>query len=192
VDWCVEHSHRPSEIMALARAFRTLPAGVMVEAGCFKGGSTAKWSLLCQRYGRTLYVYDSFEGVQGHTVAGDDFDFKGEYAASMGQVKANIRRCGDIRICHFFKGWFADTLAKSAPPNIAIAYIDCDVKEGTEDALRGILPNLVREGVVYTQDYHIDSVRAYLDAPETWQRFAMPAPSITTLAHHTARIAWQG
>ena len=37
--------------------------GVVVECGCFLGGSTANLSLVCEVVGRELIVYDSFEGL---------------------------------------------------------------------------------------------------------------------------------
>ena len=37
--------------------------GVVVECGCYLGGSTANLSLICQAVGRELIVYDSFEGL---------------------------------------------------------------------------------------------------------------------------------
>src|SRR5690606_19018518 len=44
--------------------------GVLVEAGCFKGGSTAKLSLLAELAGRELVVFDSFEGLPDNDESG--------------------------------------------------------------------------------------------------------------------------
>ena len=46
--------------------------GVVVECGCFRGGTTANLSLACQVVGRELYVYDSFEGLPA-AVEGDKY-----------------------------------------------------------------------------------------------------------------------
>ena len=37
--------------------------GVVVECGCWQGGSTVNLSLICDIVGRRLVVYDSFEGL---------------------------------------------------------------------------------------------------------------------------------
>jgi hypothetical protein len=37
--------------------------GVVVECGCYLGGSTANLSLVCDIVRRELVVYDSFEGL---------------------------------------------------------------------------------------------------------------------------------
>ncbi|HLT27990.1 MAG TPA: TylF/MycF/NovP-related O-methyltransferase, partial [Zeimonas sp.] len=59
---------------------------MLVEAGCFKGGSTAKLSLLAELAGRELVVFDSFEGLPDNdesgqvTIQGEVSDFrKGRY-----------------------------------------------------------------------------------------------------------------
>src|SRR5687767_9684571 len=43
--------------------------GVVVECGCWQGGSTANLSLVCDIIGRDLIVYDSFEGLPPPTDA---------------------------------------------------------------------------------------------------------------------------
>jgi O-methyltransferase len=191
IDWSVECAHRPSEIVAITRAFRDLPAGCMIEAGCWRGGSSTKFSLLCARFGRSLVVYDSFEGVQVHEVAPDQYNFAGEYAAPLEVALTNVTRYGDIGVTKFVKGWFSDTLAVDPPADIAIAYIDCDVAEGTCDALKGICATRVPNGVVFSQDYHIIPVRELLDSPKTWQEIGCPPPQITPQVHHTALLHWR-
>jgi len=62
----VESPHTQQEILSFIRAILSLPSetkGVVVEAGCFKGSSTAKFSLAASLAGRTLVVFDSFEGI---------------------------------------------------------------------------------------------------------------------------------
>jgi O-methyltransferase len=52
--------------LAMATKLLELPPateGVVVECGCWKGGSTTNLSLVCDIVGRELIVYDSFEGL---------------------------------------------------------------------------------------------------------------------------------
>src|SRR6266480_1140884 len=42
---------------------RSKASGVVVECGCYKGGSTANLSLICAKAGRKLHVFDSFAGL---------------------------------------------------------------------------------------------------------------------------------
>jgi O-methyltransferase len=165
VDWNVCHAHYPSEISEVVNAILAR-RGNVVEAGCFRGGSSAKFSIAAKRVGARLLVYDSFEGVEPMTEEEKKgtYDFSGQYACSMEDVKANVERYGEISVCSFHRGWFRDTLARGVPVPVSVAYIDCDVARGTRDALRGIVPALTPEGVVFTQDYHIKPVRDALHA----------------------------
>ena len=58
--------HSLDEMLAVIRTILSVPPesnGVIVEAGCFKGSSTAKFSLAADIVGRNLVVFDSFEGL---------------------------------------------------------------------------------------------------------------------------------
>src|ERR1700685_4446869 len=57
-------AHPHSEAVDIVSEIVRVPAdtrGVVLEAGCFKGGSTAKLSLATKLINRKLLVYDSFE-----------------------------------------------------------------------------------------------------------------------------------
>ena len=66
----VHCEHAEAELFLIASATLKLPAavaGCIVEAGCFKGGSTAKLSTLARIVGRKLVTFDSFEGIPENT-----------------------------------------------------------------------------------------------------------------------------
>jgi O-methyltransferase len=192
IDWNVAHAHRPCEI---AQVFETLatrrarPGEVMVEAGCWNGGSTAKFSMICEILGYRLEVYDSFEGVEplSEDAKRTSYDFSGEYAAAESVVRANVHRYGEMGVCAFHKGWFADTLGRDpvAFP-IRVVYIDCDVAKGTREVLSGVVPGLVEDGRVFSQDFHIEPVRQLLFDPGTWQGLGVTMPTIEELCGHLA------
>lgn len=185
IDWQVLHGHRPSEIVVIGRAICERPARngeIMVEAGCYNGGSSAKFSLICKMLGYKLRVYDSFEGVEPMTdeAKRGTYDFSGQYAADEESVRENVERYGEISVCAFYKGWFADTLAKNPPDvPVRVAYIDCDVAKGTQEALAGIIPALAPGGYIFSQDFHIKPVREMLQNTSTWASFNLPMPSIS-------------
>lgn len=182
VDWNVPHAHKPRELVAVFRSISARPARAgeaVIEAGCWKGGSSAKFSLLCKMFGYRLHVYDSFEGVEARTaqegVGGTDYS--GNYAAQLELVKEHVAKFGELAVCEFHKGWFADTLVKT-PPEFPVrgAYIDCDLAKGTAEVLEAVLPRLAEDGWIYTQDYHIASVRALLSSDELWSRLGRATP----------------
>lgn len=192
VDFGVPLAHRPAEIAHVCKALAERRAGpdeIMVEAGCWQGGSSAKFSIVCKEMGYRLHIFDSFQGVEPTDQEGHDFT--GEYAAELELVKDNIRRFGELDVCEFFPGWFADTLLKT-PVTVPVraVYIDCDLAKGTQEVLQGVLPALVGDGVIFSQDYHIPAVRRVLEDPETWRRLGRSVPKLEFLCHNLARLYW--
>jgi O-methyltransferase len=167
IDWHVPHGHLPSEMATIARAFakrRGNPGDIVIEAGCWQGGSTAKLSLLCALFGYRLHVYDSFQGVEPMTPEPGEWNFTGEYAATIDTVKANVARYGRLDLCTFHPGWFADTLRQPPAHPVRLVYIDCDVAKGTLEVVNGVLPALTSDAIVFSQDFHIRPVRRALEA----------------------------
>ena len=177
VDWHVPHAHWPGELARVIKAIgrrRAAPGEVVVEAGCWLGGSTAKLSVICHMLGYKLLVYDSFAGVEPQP----GNSFSGRYAATLSTVRRNVSEYGEIRVCEFTPGWFADTLAKRPVRRpVAAAYLDCDLAKGTYEVLQGILPSFVQNGALCSQDYFIREVRALLDGQDVWCR--LPRPKVT-------------
>ena len=155
--------------LAALRARRAQSLEVMVETGCWQGGSTAKWSVACRLLGYRLHVYDSFQGVEPRTTVEGRYDFTGQYAASLDVVRAHVARYGDLTVCTFHPGWFNDTMHPDTMPRpVRLVYIDCDLVKGTKEVLRAVVPVLSSDGVVASQDGQIPVVAELLAAPETW------------------------
>lgn len=192
IDWNVPHAHKPRELVAVLRSIAERPARgdeVVVEAGCWMGGSSAKLSLFCRLFGFRLHVYDSFQGVEPRTqLEGSGTDFSGSYGARLEAVRDHIARYGDVAVCEFHAGWFADTLASPPAFRVRGAYIDCDLVKGTAEVLAGIVPVLADDGWVYSQDYHIPPVRDLLSSPGLWHRLGRAIPEIEPVYRNLARI----
>ena len=59
---CAHYMEESLLIMDFIRRNRNLP-GEIVECGVFKGGMTAKLSLLAKKLNKQVYAYDSYEGL---------------------------------------------------------------------------------------------------------------------------------
>lgn len=159
----VDCPHNPSHILSFVTAMLKMPKGiegVIIEAGCFKGGSTAKFSLVARYLQRELVVFDSFEGLpdnsENHetTISGSSIKdwFKArEFCGSLDEVKSNVSKYGDISVCRFVKGWFDNTLPVFNE-KICAAYLDVDLASSTRTCLQHIYPKLVPGGVLVSQD----------------------------------------
>ena len=93
--------------------------GVVVECGCFAGGSTANLSLVCRIVGRKLIAYDSFEGLP-EAKPGDRYaveGWPGGLAQDVETVRENVRRHGALEVCEFRKGWFEQPFPPTPSPS---------------------------------------------------------------------------
>lgn len=150
-------AHSPYQFVLMAEYILNLKAdGPIVQCGCYKGGSTAKLSLLAKKTHRHLYVCDSFKGLpipkskeelflEGH---GDSPNYAfsvGEYQGSLHEVQENVRRYGCVENCIFIHGLFNESLAKlDIKP--AFVFIDVDFISSALDCLRHLWPKLVFYG----------------------------------------------
>lgn len=174
----VRCEHIEEEVFSFMRAVLSLPSdmkGCIVEAGCFKGGSTAKFSLVARLVGRELVVFDSFEGLPDNleehiNTSGSQITFrKGDYRGALDEVTDNVRQFGDISSCRFVKGFFAESMPHFRQP-IAAAYLDVDLASSTRSCLKYVWPLLSSGGVLFSQDGHLPLVLDVFTDDDFWAR----------------------
>jgi hypothetical protein len=128
--------------------------GVVVECGCFRGGSSVNLSLVCDIVGRDLILYDSFEGLpppaKGERYGGPDS--AGGYRGAIEVVQANIAKGGVLDRCTFRKGWLKDTLPHHEEP-IVMCFWDVDYQDSLHDCLVNLWPHIVDGGYVFIDEY---------------------------------------
>lgn len=162
--------------------------GCVVEAGCYKGGSTAKFSIATNLTNRKLVVFDSFEGLPENeephekNIFGGGASFtKGRYCGTLEEVKCNITKFGKLNSCEFIKGWFDDTMPFFSKPVVAI-YLDVDLASSTRTCIKYLYPLLVPGGILYSQDCHLPLVINVIKDDEFWEKeVGYPKPYIEDL-----------
>lgn len=158
--------------LAMAVKLFEVPAsqkGVVVECGCFRGGTTANLSLACEAVGRELYVYDSFEGLPP-AAEGDQLANPagaGFLSASLDQVKAHVTAHGAVDRCTFVQGWFEDTLPHHRPP-IVLMFLDVDYQASLRDCILNLWPKLVRRGYCFIDEYVYNDFCALFWSERFW------------------------
>ncbi|NQT24368.1 class I SAM-dependent methyltransferase [candidate division KSB1 bacterium] len=174
----VDSPHTQREILAYVKTILSIPngmKGVVVEAGCFKGSSTAKFSLAADLADRELVVCDSFEGIpeneeeHGRDIFGKSAGFaQGTYRGGLDEVKANVSQFGKISCCRFIKGWFDDTLPQFNEP-VAAAYLDVDLVSSTKTCIQYFYPLLQSGGALFSQDGHLPLIIQLFQDKIFWQ-----------------------
>lgn len=177
----VDCPHVPAEILSFIKAVMAIPIsyqGCIVEAGVFKGGSSAKFSLAAKYVNRELVLFDSFQGlpdnlepheqsILGHSIKG--WFEKGAFSGGLEEVRRNIEKYGEIEVCNFIEGWFDNTMPLFSK-KIAAAYLDVDLASSTKTCLKYLYPLIIPAGVLYSQDGDFPLVIKVFDDDEFWER----------------------
>ena len=158
--------------------------GDFVECGVWKGGSSAaiaKTLVHMKATDRTLWMYDTFDGMSQPTAA--DVDFLGQTAdqlldqqdiaestsvwcrSPLDEVKATMQATGypqnQIR---FVQGRVEETLPQHSPDRLALLRLDTDWYESTKCELEILFPNMSPGAVLIVDDYgHWQGCRKAVD-----------------------------
>jgi len=130
--------------------------GEFAEFGCYKGHTAA---LLAEISGRTVHLYDSFQGLPARQpVDGTNAWFaEGKLAASMAEV-SNFFVRHQLRMPELHPGWFQDLTAEDLPEKLTFVHIDGDLYASILSALRVAWPNLLIGGTLIVDDYGWDQL----------------------------------
>ena len=162
-------------------ADRGIP-GDIAECGVWRGGSMMAVALTLLARGddsRSLYLYDTFEGMSAPTAGDKDLqgvpaaerlaaDSKGMgiwCCASIEDVGANLRSTGyPADRIHLIKGKVEDTIPRMLPTRLSLLRLDTDWYESTRHELRHLYPIVQAGGIVILDDYgHWQGARRAVD-----------------------------
>ena len=144
--------------------------GAVVECGTARGGSAALLGLALKEFNerRTLWVFDTFEGMPPPTAADPDYDIAALYTGScrgdLDEVTSLFRGLGILENARLVKGLFEDTIPRSDTGPIAVLHIDGDWYESVKVCLDSLYDRVSRGGVVQIDDYgHWKGARKAVD-----------------------------
>lgn len=147
-------------------------SGVVVECGCWKGGSTANLSVICQLAGRNLIVYDSFDGLPD-AEANDRYakpEFRGAFKGPLEEVRNNVERFGCPEVVEYRQGWFNESLP-SHSENIALICADVDFQSSLHDVVVNLWPHLNPEGYFFTDEYMLLDYCGLFWSESFWKKY---------------------
>ena len=180
-------------------------SGDIVECGVWRGGSVvviARTLLELGDVGRTLYLYDTFDGMPPPTDVDRSFDGQSAQAqmdqtpvgegiwarASLEDVRASVLATGypSERI-RFIKGKVEATIPGTIPDHIALLRLDTDWYESTRHELTHLFPRLDRQGLLIIDDYgHYQGARKAVD------EYFQGRPVYLHRLDYTARLVVRG
>jgi hypothetical protein len=145
--------------------------GDIAECGVWRGGSmmvAAATLLSLGDTSRSLYLYDTYEGMSEPSekdksfdgvLAGDKLKQSAPQSgywcyASIEDVRANILSTGyPQEKIHLIKGKVEETIPQTMPPDLAILRLDTDWYESTLHELNHLYPLLHENGILIIDDY---------------------------------------
>jgi hypothetical protein len=173
----------PRQHLLLAEEVLAIPPSIpgdVVECGCAHGAATVALSLACAASNRRLFVCDSFAGLPPPK-EGEELDrrlggalfqwVEGDYASEGGLegVKKRVREHGNLDVCRFVKGYFADTLPHLETDSIVLVFEDADLISSVLDCLRWLWPKLQPGCKFFSHEpWSYDIVSLFYD--EAWWR----------------------
>lgn len=177
----------PERVIALREAVKYVETacipGAIVECGVWRGGSMMVVANALKELGkqRSLYLYDTFEGMTAPT----DDDVSKDGAPAFQKYESSRRQDGssgwcladltDVRnnllgtgypesLITFVKGPVEETIPKTLPSQIALLRLDTDWYESTKWELEHLYPRLAPGGVLIIDDYgHWQGARKAVD-----------------------------
>jgi hypothetical protein len=182
--------HSPFQFVLMAEYILGLGVpGPIVECGCYKGGSTAKLSLLAEHTQRKLYVFDSFQGlpepkdekeahVKQEGAFGQRYRFQaGQYKGTLEEVRDNVTQFGNLDVCDFIPGFFSETLEAFSVES-AFVFIDVDLVSSARDCLKALWPMLKPGGYFFTHEAMYPSYIEGILEREWWRENLGQCPPI--------------
>jgi hypothetical protein len=149
--------------------FRGIP-GDLVECGTARGGSAAMLGLAMKESGvkRTLWVFDTFDGIPPPTAADPDFEiaalYTGSFRGELAEVRELFAHLGILERAVLIPGRFQDTIPASDVGPIAVLHIDGDWYESVKVCLDFFYDRVSLGGVIQIDDYgHWEGARKAVD-----------------------------
>jgi O-methyltransferase len=157
----------------LETALTATTSGDIVEFGCYVGTTSVPMGTRLMSTNRSLYVYDSFEGLpekapQDESPAGTQF-VAGELLASKKQLIKNFKQA-NVPLPTITKGWFSNVTPAQVPSEICFAYLDGDYYHSVMDPLKLIWDRLTPGAIVVVDDYANEALPGAAKAVNEWLR----------------------
>jgi len=134
------------QVLSCARATAKI-RGDIAEVGVYQGGSAR---LLCgELAGRSLYLFDTFEGLPRTNQMDSRFG-TGQYAASHEKVQKYLSEFSNVYI---YRGLFPATARPITNKCFSFVHLDVDLYQPTRDALEFFYPRVNAGGMFLIHDY---------------------------------------
>lgn len=140
-------------------------AGDMAECGVYRG-ATARLMALGAGEGRTLHLFDSFEGLSAPEAQDGRYWQEHDLTTSSEPVREAL---ADLPVAYeLHAGWIPDRFHDVADRRFSFVHIDVDLYQPTLDALHFFYPRLEAGGLLLLDDYGFTTCPGATQAVDEW------------------------
>lgn len=189
-DYMQQVTARETEILLqeLKKTLNNNVPGDVVEFGCYKADTSVLYQKLLESMGhggvfqsdnhtpstdqKTLWLYDSFEGLPAKTrednsAAGDAFQ-AGELLVTKREVIEKFKKMG-LKLPKIKKAFFDDLdIIYDIPEKISYAFLDGDLYQSIKTSLRLVAEKMSQGGVIIVHDYNNPELPGSARAVDEW------------------------
>ena len=189
-DYMQQVTARETEILLqeLTKTLKNNVPGDVVEFGCYKADTSVLYQKLLESMGhggviqsenhapsssqKTLWLYDSFEGLPAKTrednsAAGDAFQ-AGELLVTKREVIEKFKKMG-LKLPKIKKAFFDDLdIIYDIPEKISYAFLDGDLYQSIKTSLRLVAEKMSQGGVIIVHDYNNPELPGSARAVDEW------------------------
>jgi predicted O-methyltransferase YrrM len=166
----IQDEVRRMNIFLILKYYLTgLPAGNIIEFGCYRGGSCIFMAAVCAALGiqATVYGLDTFAGMPTTDKTIDAHNTGDFQETNLSELREYTRSAG-LRNVEFVPGPFEQTapslLSRIAP--ITVAHIDCDIRSSVAYSYETVMPYMAPGGYIIFDDAQTSSCLGATEAVE--------------------------
>lgn len=126
--------------------------GDVIECGVWRGGTAYLESTVIEKTNKTLYLFDTFEGMPDTVIPGTDHSYPGQFNDTNLKMVREYLKDFEHNI-NITPGFFPDTFENFKHLKFCFAHIDVDIYKSSKDALEFIYPRLCPGGIIIVDDY---------------------------------------
>lgn len=141
--------HEAHQLMRMVRATAKIP-GDLAEVGTYRGVSA---KLIAEAHGggaKTLYLFDTFEGLPELQEVDRSMFHEGQYVADIHEVADYLAAYPNIVL---YAGIFPRTAEPITQKKFSFVHLDVDLYQSTKESLAFFYPRMTVGGVIISHDY---------------------------------------
>lgn len=167
--------HTLGEMVTVADQILRRQRPLVVECGVGPGGSTAKLAVATAQVGGRLIACDTFRGMPANDEVHRHLDGRpvafraGAFRGRESEVQRVLERWAEP-VVELRRGRFEITLPAMRESGIDVVVLDVDLIASTRCCLVQLFPRLAADGVLFTQDGHLEATVELLADEGFWRQ----------------------